>query len=702
MCFFPAIGIPVAGVLGGWNQGAADGFWCCFVGTFLLGVIYTCLMACYGELVATVPFSGGAFGYCRCALGPFWGFVVGASEILQYFMFVAGSVQFGSAAITFALGTSSDIEPIYYLIIYLVTFFVQLRGGNLLWNVVVVCSIVTIFPVILFLFGAFLNFDYNKYARANSNMYDSFPNFDGFMRSAFFGPSYLYIGVEMLPQVCNHVRDPNVTLPRGMYYGCILGTVISLMSVIACAGIAPGYGVDFAAVAYPMDQILLDVFGIPTDFSDVVFVLSSQLLCVFSLMYSSGHQMGSLAKSGLLPAFMTKTYGPHQVPYVCLIVSTLLQFAFCCVVHFKYPTFMLFMLMYIPALFVYLGAFASYIVFATRFKNMQRHWYSPLGITGAVVGIGIDVILIVSVLGYLDAEVYVGIYFVFVALSIVYYFVYAQHHQYFSPEEQQRFLKAYITNVNKRKKTNRTSLSVSSIVGDTMVVMFGRSNLFRGGSTHASTSRNNSNGAAVTMISKAESFNKKVAPAPPTSTPVTAAAPAAAAVTATSGGPATASGSAIDAMHSPGALVTRPAATEVILVTSGPDGQAMNLTRIAPLPTDDMDGEGDDNAATFVENDTVVLAPPTDVGTPMSTRGSMRNSDVGSGSTRKSMLRASWNVKQHNVFGMSNKSLSTKDSQKFMEIILCHGDQPPEKLLSTLATEWPEQFVVECPASEPV
>eukprot|EP01033_Poteriospumella_lacustris_P000900 gene900-649_t len=437
-----AIGIPVAGVLGGWNQGAADGLWCTFVGTLLVGVLYICLMACYGELVATVPFSGGAFGYCRCALGPFWGFIVGASEVLQYFTFVASSVQFGSTAVTFALGASPDLEPIYYLIIYLVTFFVQLRGGNLLWNVVIVCSVVTIFPVILFLIGAFMKFDYNKYANAAPNMYESFPSGDGFMRSAFLGPSYFYIGIEMLPQVCNHVRDPNITLPRGT---------------------TPGYGVDLSAVSYPMDHILWEV-----------------------------------------------------------------------------------------------------------------------------------------------------------------------------------------------------------------------------GSTHASTSRNNSNHAsasagagATTTKSKLESFNKKVAPAPATTSTASATA---------------------------GTDGTRPPA-EVILVTSAPHGTAANVTRIAPLPStegtdghEEADDEGDGNALTFVENDTV-LAPPVDAGTPMSTRGS--GSHAGGNSARKSALRTSWNVKQQNVFGMSNKSLSTKDSQKFMEIILCHGDQPPEKLLSTLATEWPDQFVVESP-SEPV
>eukprot|EP01042_Synura_sphagnicola_P011005 gene11005-14080_t len=195
----------------------------------------------------------------------------------------------------------------------------------------------------------------------------------------------------MLPQVCNHVRNPNVTLPRGLFYGCILSVLISLLAVIACAGISPGYGEDFAAVGYPMDQILYEVYGIPARISDIIFVLSSNLLCVFSLMYSSGHQMGALAKSGLLPPFMGLTYGPHNVPYVALLVSTLLQFTVCCVIHFKYMDFRPYLVLFIAALFVYLGVFAAYIVFSTRFKNMQRHWYSPLGIAGAVVGIGIDV-----------------------------------------------------------------------------------------------------------------------------------------------------------------------------------------------------------------------------------------------------------------------------------------------------------------------
>lgn len=486
-------------------MGAGSGLWSLFFGTFFVGLLYTCLMACYGELIATVPFSGGAFGYCRCALGPFWGFVVGSSEVLQYFSFCISSTLSGSYALTYGFRTSPDFEPIYYIIIFVTTFLIHIRGGNLVWNAVIACSIITIFPVILFLIGAFSKYEYNKYSHREPAMYNSFAGSDEFMTQALFSPTYFYIGIEMLPQVCNRVRNPDVTLPRGLFYGCLLSVVISLLAVLACAGIAPGYGSTFADVEYPMDQLLQEIYGIPSHVSDVVFVLSSNLLCVFSLMYSSGHQMCALAKSGLLPSLMGLTYGPHNVPYAALIISTVLQFTVCCAIHFKYTQVRAYVVMLIAALFVYLGVFAAYIVFSTRFKNMQRHWRSPFGIPGAVVGIGINVIMIASIFGYyLEDDFYIAIYFVFVGVSIVYYVAYAHHVQYFSPEEQEKFLKAYVTNANQRKKSGKSAFSVSHMMSDAMLLVIGRSTLYRGGSSfHASVSRSRSGSSSSTAAATA-------------------------------------------------------------------------------------------------------------------------------------------------------------------------------------------------------
>eukprot|EP01033_Poteriospumella_lacustris_P004857 gene4857-3482_t len=84
--------------------------------------------------------------------------------------------------------------------------------GSGLWSVFVVCSIITIVPVVLFLCGAFAKYDYNKYADMQPVMYKGFPEGKEFMAQALFGPTCFFIGIEMLPQVCNHIRNPNKLL----------------------------------------------------------------------------------------------------------------------------------------------------------------------------------------------------------------------------------------------------------------------------------------------------------------------------------------------------------------------------------------------------------------------------------------------------------------------------------------------------------
>lgn len=43
---------------------------------------------------------------------------------------------------------------------------------------------------------------------------------------------------------------------------------------------------------------------------------------------------------------------------------------------------------------------------------------------------------------------------------------------------------------------------------------------------------------------------------------------------------------------------------------------------------------------------------------------------------------------------MSNKTMSAKESQKFVEMV-GHGDESPEEMLAALANTFPEQFVLE-------
>lgn len=55
----------------------------------VLSFAYFVPLLSLSELVGIVPFSGGNFGFERCALGPFWGYLAACMEFMYYCMYNA-------------------------------------------------------------------------------------------------------------------------------------------------------------------------------------------------------------------------------------------------------------------------------------------------------------------------------------------------------------------------------------------------------------------------------------------------------------------------------------------------------------------------------------------------------------------------------------------------------------------------------------
>lgn len=172
--------------------------------------MYLLLSMCYAELTSVVAFAGGSFGYCRAALGPFWGFLVGASEMLENFLYVVVTVMTIGSACTEVFGTSRQWEPVWYLLTYGLLVGVHLRGGELLWYTVMLCGIVTVALILLFCVSETLTIDVSKYGLQNGRLFND--GATGFMEAIYF-PSTFYIGLEILPQTCDRVKNVSRWLP---------------------------------------------------------------------------------------------------------------------------------------------------------------------------------------------------------------------------------------------------------------------------------------------------------------------------------------------------------------------------------------------------------------------------------------------------------------------------------------------------------
>eukprot|EP01031_Cornospumella_fuschlensis_P026130 gene26130-31551_t len=166
----------------------------------------------------------------------------------------------------------------------------------------------------------------------------------------------------------------------------------------------------------------------------------------------------ALSLSGLLPPFFKPQYGTNKIPRRALVFVTLLQI----IIYFllKYvdevSVTLLLVVTIMGACGSYMGVFWAYLTFQTRFPTMDRGLAIPYGKAVAYVGITIFAFLFVTAVGFQpNSYIAVLFYVVYLSTCMVYYYRVAEKRQFFSAEEQKKFMKAYILNANKMKKRHQ-------------------------------------------------------------------------------------------------------------------------------------------------------------------------------------------------------------------------------------------------------
>lgn len=192
-----------------WLQiGAAEGLKKLLLSHALIGFMYFMLACCVAELTSIVPFAGGSFGFCRVALGPFWGFMVGASEVLENIMKVVVCVFLIAISVTAVFETDPNLEPVWELVCYVLLYGIHLRGGALLWYSVIGLGLITVGTVLMFCIGNTKDIDIEMYGRIQASTFEG--RGKEFIET-FSLPIWVYIGLEIVPQTCERVKNVSET-----------------------------------------------------------------------------------------------------------------------------------------------------------------------------------------------------------------------------------------------------------------------------------------------------------------------------------------------------------------------------------------------------------------------------------------------------------------------------------------------------------
>lgn len=417
-----------------------------------------CVALSAAEMSSMLPFAGGAYGYVRCALGPSAGFIAGFSEAVKYTLAVVATVIGIGYRCLDVIALPHQWTPLGWTFFYFAAAPLLITGGRTFWNT---CMLLALFIVVLmctYCIGAIPEGDIST----ATNFIGNGDTFMEFLCQA----SIFFAGFNAVTLTCSDVKEPTKVMPWA--YIVWVATALVMAFSMVMAGIAmPPYMAGVTKSPSPLKLGLGYVFGIPDRF---VLILVITALFSNALGYSlvASRQIRSMANSGLFPSFLNISYhgSSENTPIVALLSCWLIGYL---TLTYLYET----TLFYIDEVFqltVYgtsvmcILLMRAYVVFHSRYSNLDRAFVSPLGLYGAYFGMITFISTFISVAFYYDhSRTSVIKFTVIMAGGYAYYLLIARRYEFFSVEEQKLFMKAYIVNAKKKRFSKKQGFAARAL-----------------------------------------------------------------------------------------------------------------------------------------------------------------------------------------------------------------------------------------------
>eukprot|EP00981_Chlorochromonas_danica_P001536 scaffold334_cov173-Ochromonas_danica.AAC.12 len=405
------ITIVVAGQLCVWNTGLQIGFWEYFIGLILTSIGHICLTFCLAEMASFLSFAGGSYGYVRCTMGSTMGYLAGFFESVEYTLYHAIAVAQFADLFPAMTGIDKAYSPIIWLVFYSIALPFSIQGGSNL----------------------------PKYA---TGMVGGGMDFMKYYSSTL----WFYVGVEALTLTCDEIKDASKHVPKAIVALVFTMFATGILVFFITSSVSPGPS-DLVNEWSPLNPGLRSIFQC----SNMVLsylAMPGSFATGFGFMYAYGHQLHSMSKSGLFPKFLSGTYGDYATPHRSLLSGSLFSFLLLLIVFHTVADYqkMIFNMCMLSSCWVYIALARAYMICYDRYSNLERDFRSPLGKWGAYCVVIVYSLMIVG-LAFFQDDNYESLIF--------------QGREFFSQEEQKKFMKAYVVNANHKRK--RKSSKTSSI-----------------------------------------------------------------------------------------------------------------------------------------------------------------------------------------------------------------------------------------------
>lgn len=306
---------------------------------------FACAMAgfCYAEMASMIPICGSAYTYSYATMGELIAWIIGWDLILEYSVAamtvaIAWSgyvVSFlrdlglvvppelaASPGTTITLADGSTVNGLFNLpaVLIVVAITIVLVIGikeSATANAVIVAIKVAVVITFIVAGFAYVNPDnLTPFVPPNSGTFGEF-GWSGVLRAAgivFFA----YIGFDAVSTTAQEARNPQRDMPIGILGSLAVCTVLYVLVAYVLTGL-----VDYRQLNVP-DPIAvgIDATGIswlkPVVKMGAILGLSSVILV---MLLAQPRIFFTMAKDGLLPAFMARVHPRFRTPYLTILAT---------------------------------------------------------------------------------------------------------------------------------------------------------------------------------------------------------------------------------------------------------------------------------------------------------------------------------------------------------------------------------------------
>ncbi|KAJ0392863.1 hypothetical protein P43SY_001500 [Pythium insidiosum] len=437
-----------------WNRALAAGVLPSAVALLVVTAAYVVFVFSLTELSSVLPLAGGSHVLGRCTFGYFFGFMVGAIDVLIGLTHTADALLTIADVLAARVERLRGPEPLLWVATLVLSVLLHSRVERTVWRVTRLLGATALLGVLVFALGSlrWCNLSANGVRSMDMSTLEAQPDSLGDIVRVLPLLAWFFIGLESVSQARDQAVDPEDALPRAQRIAVLAVSGLAVAVFFVVASLPPGLRTS-AQLATPFDLGFVQFLRVKAS-DAALLTLPAVFASAFGFTWVTARHLMTLGHSGLLPAWlgtlmqqaadsaMLRSSAVSSTSTPALTAASALSLSVAALAHYTRHRHALVEVCIGLACLSFLGQLAGFLSIRARQSGaLHVPRRSPFGAAGAVVSLLLWAMTLLSVVALKREHdertvVSVSLAVLMVALAL-YYFLYASVAQVFSPGERE-------------------------------------------------------------------------------------------------------------------------------------------------------------------------------------------------------------------------------------------------------------------------